>query len=303
MRPPRPVPPSPAATLVLLRARPEGSVEVLLIQRHGKSKFAPGDSVFPGGRVETEDMPPDAAAWCFGLTPEEARRRLRNVASGREALAYWVGAIRETFEEVGILLAYCRDGALLRMTESTRSRFEEHRRDCQRDGSAFWKMLRKERLRLATDRLVYFAHWITPEENPIRFDTRFFAAKGPETAGPATLLYGLAFENVIKAIIIRNGGAAPAHGKLKKWPGTGHGLLDLANLARIELTTAQRDLLSRLTAFVEWSGRYPVPKSQDKIPLKQEAVSPEWLPLPIQPHELAAVRDLYQTLDAKILES
>lgn len=174
-----PVPPSAAATLVLLRDRAGGGIEVLLIQRHAKSKFAAGDFVFPGGKIEADDMPAEAAAWCVGLTPAEARVRLGTVAPDREALAYWAGAIREAFEEVGILLAYESDGALLRLVGETRARFEEYRRACQRDGSVFWSMLSQERLRLATDRLVYMAHWITPEENLIRFDTRFFAAKAP----------------------------------------------------------------------------------------------------------------------------
>jgi 8-oxo-dGTP pyrophosphatase MutT (NUDIX family) len=177
--PSRPVVPAPAATLVLLRDRPGGGVEVLLIQRHGSSRFAAGDFVFPGGKIEPQDMPDDAPAWCVGITAEEARARLGNAASARLALGHWVGAIREAFEEVGILLAYGPDGSLLRLAGEAKARFERHRRACQQDGSAFWRMLREERLQLAADRLVYFAHWITPEENPIRFDTRFFAAEAP----------------------------------------------------------------------------------------------------------------------------
>jgi 8-oxo-dGTP pyrophosphatase MutT (NUDIX family) len=174
-----PVPPLPSATLVLLRDRPRGGVEVLLIRRHAGSKVAGGDFVFPGGKVESGDMPDDAERWCAGLSAEEARARLGNVGSGREALAYWIGAIREAFEEVGLLLAYASDGGPLALTGEARDRFAAFRRECQREGAAFWRFLERERLRLATDRLVYFAHWITPEENPIRFDTRFFAAEAP----------------------------------------------------------------------------------------------------------------------------
>jgi hypothetical protein len=58
-------------------------------------------------------------------------------------------------------------------------RFGDHRRKCGADNRAFWDMVKAERLTLATDRLVYFAHWITPEESPYRFDTRFFAAEVP----------------------------------------------------------------------------------------------------------------------------
>ena len=123
-----------------------------------------------------------------------------------------------------------------------------------------------------------------------------------ETVGPATLLYGLAFENLFKAVILMKESAVIEDGRLQKWPGSGHGLVGLANRAEIQLTTTQSDLLSRLTAFIEWGGRYPIPMSADKMPLKQNAVSPEWFPLPIQPHEQAAVHGFLQMLDAQVLE-
>lgn len=171
--------PSPAATLVLLRDRPEGPAEILLIQRHGRSKFAAGDYVFAGGKVEADDIPDDIARFVRGLTPEEASARLGGDLPARAALGYWVGAIREAFEEVGLLLAYDRAGAPVRFTADNRGRFETYRAACQSSNPAFVDMLRAEGLTLATDRLTYFAHWITPEEQPLRFDTRFFAALAP----------------------------------------------------------------------------------------------------------------------------
>ena len=124
-----------------------------------------------------------------------------------------------------------------------------------------------------------------------------------ETPGPATLLYGLAFENVIKALIVKKEGAMIDQGRLaKQWP-RHHKLVDLASRAGIGLTPAQRDLLARLTAFVEWSGRYPIPLSRDEMPLKQKGVSPAWFPLPVQPHELGLLGDFYQTLDAQVLDA
>jgi 8-oxo-dGTP pyrophosphatase MutT (NUDIX family) len=165
--------PLPAATLAFLRGH--SAPEVLLIQRHHGSRFAAGDFVFAGGKIETDDTPADVVAWCRGLDPERAARRL-GVADLRIALGFWVGAIREAFEEVGVLLAYDEAGALARPRGD---RWLAYRHACHADHRAFWDMLRAERLTLATDRLVYFAHWITPEENPIRFDTRFFAAEMP----------------------------------------------------------------------------------------------------------------------------
>jgi len=173
---PSPARPAPAATLVLLRDRPAGSFEVLLIRRHSASKFAAGDFVFPGGKLEADDHPSDAVAWCRGLDPHEAARVLGLETGSAAALAYWIGAIRETFEEVGILLAYDPAGAPARVEGA---RLVEYRRACQADHRAFWDMLSTERLTLATDRLVYFAHWITPVVNPLRFDTRFFASAAP----------------------------------------------------------------------------------------------------------------------------
>jgi 8-oxo-dGTP pyrophosphatase MutT (NUDIX family) len=146
------------------------------MRRHLKSKFAAGDFVFPGGKIEADDNPDDAAAWCDGFDVTASARRLRLEDAPRTALGFWIGAIRETFEEAGLLLASRPGGDGLR-TDSPR--FAEYRRACHADNRAFWPMVRAEGLRLATDRLVYFAHWITPEEQPLRFDTRFFAAPAP----------------------------------------------------------------------------------------------------------------------------
>src|SRR5260370_32612810 len=108
--------PSPAGTLVLIRDGPAGPAEILLIQRHGRSKFAAGDYVFAGGKVEADDIPPDVELFCRRLTPDQASARLGGDLTPRLALGYWVGAIREAFEEVGVLLAYDRRGEVGRLT-------------------------------------------------------------------------------------------------------------------------------------------------------------------------------------------
>jgi len=169
--PVKPVTPLPAATLVLLRETNPG-VDVLLTQRHTANKFAGGDFVFPGGKIEVDDNPDDAIAWCTGLDPARAAARI-GTSDTRTAIGYWVGAIRETFEEVGILLAYDAAGNPARVDAP---RFDEYRAACQTDNQAFWTMVKTERFKLATDRFVFFAHWITPEESPYRYDTHFFAA-------------------------------------------------------------------------------------------------------------------------------
>jgi 8-oxo-dGTP pyrophosphatase MutT (NUDIX family) len=166
----------PAATLVLLRDRAAGGVETLLIQRHHASRFAAGDFVFPGGKVEASDAPEDIARRCAGLDAAEAARRLGLQDEPRTALGYWTGAIREAFEEVGILLARDAGGQPVR---AQAPRFAEYRRACQRDHRVFGQMLEAEGLTLPLGELVYFAHWVTPEERPLRFDTRFFAVAAP----------------------------------------------------------------------------------------------------------------------------
>lgn len=172
----QPVVPAPAATVVLLRDRSAGGFEILLMQRHHASKFAAGDFVFPGGKLEVDDNPEDAVRWCTGLDLAGAARTLGLEQAPATALAYWIGAIRETFEEAGVLLATTADGGPVHLPAP---RIAEYRRAIQADNRAFWSMIKAEKLRLATDRLVYFAHWVTPDGLPLRFDTRFFAAPMP----------------------------------------------------------------------------------------------------------------------------
>ncbi len=173
----QPVVPAPAATVVLLRDRAAGDFDVLLMERHHASKFAAGDFVFPGGKLEIDDNPEDAVHWCAGLDLAGAARTLGLEQAPATALAYWIGAIRETFEEAGVLLATTADGGPVHLPAP---RVADYRRAIQADHRAFWSMIKAEKVRLATDRLVYFAHWVTPEGLPLRFDTRFFAAPMPQ---------------------------------------------------------------------------------------------------------------------------
>ena len=169
-----------AASVILLRGLPrEGGFEVLMVKRHARSDFAAGVYVFPGGGVEEQDGEDGVAELCEGLSPARAQRVIADAPSPRRALALFVAGIRETFEETGILLARdgagdylsCRDGGAARLA-SLRERSGEAR-------SSFARMMAGEGLRLATDTLSYFAHWITPECSPIRYDTRFFLAPAP----------------------------------------------------------------------------------------------------------------------------
>jgi glyoxylase-like metal-dependent hydrolase (beta-lactamase superfamily II)/8-oxo-dGTP pyrophosphatase MutT (NUDIX family) len=156
--PPRPTP-RPAATLILLRDAP-GGPEVLLLQRTQSAVFLGGAYVFPGGATDTADA--DA----------RIQRRCLGAVSADPPLPYRVAAIRESFEEAGILLACAKDG-----TPVDAARAESLRHYRQRP---FTELLEREDLYLQLDALAYYAHWITAPGRARRFDTRFFVAVAPE---------------------------------------------------------------------------------------------------------------------------
>jgi 8-oxo-dGTP pyrophosphatase MutT (NUDIX family) len=167
-----------AATVVLARDGPAG-VEVLLLERHRASPMAPGAYAFPGGRVEAGDAAADWAPFCRGLSPAAAAAALPDVRPPARSLGFWVAALREAFEEAGVLLAWDRRGGPF-AAETLGSGLDAHRARCRASGGAALRDLLAERgLALATDRLAYWAHWITPEERPVRYDTRFFVAAAP----------------------------------------------------------------------------------------------------------------------------
>jgi 8-oxo-dGTP pyrophosphatase MutT (NUDIX family) len=170
--------PHPASSVLLVRdtPSPEPGVDVFMAQRHVKSAFVGGAYVFPGGRVDPEDaLEPALLA---GLDETDASRRLGLATGG---LAHYVAAIRESFEEVGVLLAYDRTGALLDLADPARAEhFERLRHRLNAGETTIAEIARGESLRLAVDRLEYWSHWITPLGEPRRFDTRFFIARAPE---------------------------------------------------------------------------------------------------------------------------
>lgn len=170
--------PRPASTVLLVRDAPApgSGVEVFMERRHTDSAFVGGAYVFPGGRVDPEDaVDPEL---CVGLGDAEASRQLGMAEGG---LAHFVAAIRECYEEAGILLAYDQAGALLDFADPA---VEEHFRELRARMNAgqvtLARIAERERLRLATDRLAYWSHWITPVGEPRRYDTRFFIAEAPE---------------------------------------------------------------------------------------------------------------------------
>ena len=168
--------PQPAATVTLVRDAPRG-LEVLMLQRSHSLKFMPGVYVFPGGALDAADSSPEIQAMCAGLEDEAASRAL---GVERGGIAYWVAAIREAFEEAGILLAYDASGSMVSLHGDAAERYRAHRSSLDERRGDFGAIVRDEGLRLAVDRLTYFGHWITPVSAPRRYDTRFFLAVAPE---------------------------------------------------------------------------------------------------------------------------
>jgi len=165
--------PRPAATVLLLR---DGSLgpEAFLLQRTKSAAFLAGAHVFPGGALDKADQDPRVLRRVHGLSAEEANARLGVPAGG---LAYWVAAVRECFEEAGILLAQGEDGHALSAART--AQLAQFRGALHSGKLAFAEFLEKERLLLRAHDLAYFGHWITAPGRARRFDTRFFLALAP----------------------------------------------------------------------------------------------------------------------------
>ncbi|MFK7897316.1 MAG: NUDIX domain-containing protein [Myxococcota bacterium] len=174
--PERPATPIPSATVMLVRDGTTG-VEVFLMERSAHGPFG-GLHVFPGGKVDGADHAHRFASICEGPSDGSASESL-GLSSG--GLSYWVACIRECFEEAGILLARGSDGQSLRLqSPEMRRRYAEYR-DQMNSGEAgrLEALCLDQNVRLAADQLAYVSHWITPVDQPKRFNTRFFVARAP----------------------------------------------------------------------------------------------------------------------------
>lgn len=178
---PESVPLRDAATVMLVRDG-EAGLEVFMLRRNLNSDFVGGAYVFPGGGVDPADGDAEVAAVCVGRD-DSAASALLDVDRG--GLAFWVAAIRESFEEAGLLLAVDDHDELVRFDDvSVAERFVEHRRAVDSGERPLVDVARDEGLRLAVDRMHYFSRWVTPVGAPRRYDTRFFVAHPPEWQEP-----------------------------------------------------------------------------------------------------------------------
>jgi 8-oxo-dGTP pyrophosphatase MutT (NUDIX family) len=172
-----PSPIRPAATVIVVRDgdTAAGPPQVLMLRRHARSGFAADAWVFPGGVVDAEDRALGDSRW-RGIDPVALADRFADPPE--LVLGYHVAAVRETFEEAGLLLARHGDG---RAPDVTRPEYVALReRLGSRDQQVDWAgWLRDEDLVLDLGALTYFSRWVTPQREPKRYDTAFFIAVAP----------------------------------------------------------------------------------------------------------------------------
>ncbi len=165
--------PRDASTVILLRDAPGGGLLVYLLRRVSSMKFAPGAYVFPGGSVDPRDADlsvtwsgPSAAEWgsAFGVAEGLARELVS-------------AAVRETFEESGVMLAGPAEGAIV--ADTSDDEWEADRQALLDRSLSLAELLGRRELVLRGDLLRPWSHWITPEIEPRRYDTRFFVAALP----------------------------------------------------------------------------------------------------------------------------
>lgn len=165
---PTTVPIRPAATVMTVRDGVDG-LEVFILKRTVAAAFAGGMYVYPGGKVDDADGAAAIEPFCDGLTDAAASERL---GLDRGGLSYWVAAVRECFEESGILLARTADGRTPEVSDDERHAVHE--------GSlSMVELCRRHSLVLDLSTTEYAAHWITPIGENRRFDTRFFVTEVP----------------------------------------------------------------------------------------------------------------------------
>ena len=158
-----------ASTILLLRDSADG-IEVFMMERHHQIEFNSGALVFPGGSVDAQDREFIAHPELYSDTAER----------DGDALGFRIAAIRETFEESGILLARRQGMTSIIDAAGAGTIAATHRRALCAHETSLANIVRDNRLELAVDALVPYAHWITPENFPKRFDTWFFLAQAPK---------------------------------------------------------------------------------------------------------------------------
>lgn len=156
-----------SATLVLVRDGKDG-LEVFMVQRHHEIDFATGAFVFPGGKVNDADYDPKLKSHCHEASQYDEK-----------SLALRIACIREAFEECGVLYAG-EEGSLKKISCDRLKELEPYRKKLDSGKISTLEFIEKEKIVFKPEELSVFAHWITPEGLPKRYDTHFFIAKAPK---------------------------------------------------------------------------------------------------------------------------
>ena len=183
-----PVAPLDASTVMLMRETPSANpFELLLMRRHARQSFMGKAFVYPGGQLDDTDSDPELIDFADGMTAETAKMRLNEpTLPDAKALGLFFAAIRETFEESGVLLAGSASGENIDFTDQkTRQRFAKYRTRIHRQEMTLADLARQENLVFRLNDLRPYARWLTPEVEKKRFNTRFFLTAMPPGQNPA----------------------------------------------------------------------------------------------------------------------
>lgn len=171
-----------AATVILLRPAKQRDFEVFLTRRPEGMAFLGGMYCFPGGTLHKQDYSEPMSKRSIGLTADQAQKLIGADVAPRVALGLWIAALRELFEETGILLAVDARGTPVGAELKNRLG-EEHSR-LVGSKSSFQSVLESQGLFCDLKALAHFSHWQTPEQVSMRFNTHFFLAELPADQSP-----------------------------------------------------------------------------------------------------------------------
>ena len=173
--------PKDSATVILVRRGQGKTPEVFLARRHASQSFMAGVYVFPGGQLEASDADIAEIILLSAKDDFQPHTLLQDSTLTRDmALGFYICAIRETFEETGVLFARNASNDLIDFGNATiQASFSAYRKSLNEGKITLAEIIRQEKLVLMTGMLTPYAHWITPEIIPQRFSTRFFLAEMP----------------------------------------------------------------------------------------------------------------------------
>ncbi|MFX1366739.1 MAG: hypothetical protein ACFFCE_12480 [Promethearchaeota archaeon] len=179
-----PIDPKLAATVILLcekvpelESNADCKFNVFMVKRHKNARFMSEHHVFPGGAIDKQDLSKESKKRLIGLD-DNVLSNLKDVHKDPSIL--WIIAIRELFEETGILIAGNKKGNLIGNIEKINTKLMKYQGKLQTKKITMTDVLTNENLYYTANNLKYFGRFITPALSPIRFDTQFFICKFPQ---------------------------------------------------------------------------------------------------------------------------